>query len=311
MAYHPFDGYLIRRYCPQLEKLVEGEHCRQEYLVAPRLYNPPVLLREGPERLIAEIVPEHRYRLYDQEDFRSWRGPIVPSVVKDNFRGRIGERLLALVLRGFLHQMLQQAQQSGYTQTRGGILQEKRKREGKPFHRHIVHWNERYLLKFDRRTTLVILQKAEQGRELHYVQELSIQKTEIDGLAALYLKRPGESAQKYLLIAEVNTTEHSSLYPNSFRSRKEGIEDRLFLPLRSLFPDYQLIYALMGHPRALFSGGHPYPALNPTTTRIARFLDQQGIYPILLPIPASVNCAELAAQCYGKIREFRERVMGI
>ena len=221
------------------------------------------------------------------------------------------------MLRGFLNEIVLQAQHTGYARSSGGILKERRKREGKPFHKHVVHWNDSYLLKFDRRTTFVLLKKADAGQTLHYIKELHIQKCEIDGLASVYVRGPlGENEeQKYLLIAEVNTTRGKRLWPNSWDLRSprpsgERIESRLFEPLASLFPGYQLVYLLMGYTPALFNKNSlsPYPTLTKNCATIAERLTAAGIVPLFTPIPAMVNCSDIAQRCYDALVRYRQEM---
>ncbi len=268
----------------------------------------------------AELSSGLEYRLLDKDDLVWWRGSTRNRKnVIDNFRGRIGERLLSLVLQGFLGEIVMSTQRQGYSRTRGGIIKERRKREGKPFHKHVVQWNEQYLLKFDRRTTFVVLKKSTAGETLHYVKELHLQKCEIDGLASLYLRKnePDSPEQKYLIVAEVNTTRGERIFPNSWdlKSRRpsgESIESRLFEPLHSLFPQYRLAYVLMGYEKAIFrekgtddSVPDKFPILSRNCARIAERLAAENIIPLFIPIPHTVDCPLLAQQGYEALLKYR------
>ncbi|MBI2146423.1 hypothetical protein HYU22_03720 [Candidatus Woesearchaeota archaeon] len=316
-SYTPWTDYAARRYCSTLDDFVDASHCPKDVWGLPKVYQPGVQVAETGTKVVARLPPTLEYRLFDKDDLIWWRGSTKKINVINNFQGRIGERLLSLVLRGFMNEMVLESQRAGYSQTSGGILKERRKKEGKPFHKHVVQWNDSYLLKFDRRTTFVLLQKADAGQTLHYIRELHIQKCEIDGLASLYLRGPSgdDEEQKYLLIAEVNTTRRERLWPNSWdlkspRPSGERIESRLFEPLASLFPGYQLVYLLMGHTPALFTKNSalPYPTLTKNCATIAERLTAAGIVPLFIPIPAMVNCAEIAQRCYDSLVRYRQEM---
>lgn len=318
--YNPFAEYTARRYCASLEDFVQERHCPQEIWVMPKLYQPTINIIEAGDKITAQLSSELEYRLLDKDDLVWWRGSTRnKNDVTDNFRGRIGERLLSLLLKGFMNEIILEVQRKGYWGTRGGIIKERRKREGKPFHKHVVQWNETYLLKFDRRTTFVVLKKSAEGETLHYVKELHLQKCEIDGLASLYLKKNGSdsSEQKYLVVAEVNTTRSERIFPNSWdlkskRPSGESIESRLFEPLNSLFPQYQLAYVLMGYERAIFQekrAGTYLPdnvsILSRNCSIIAERLATRDIIPLFMPIPSMVDCPFLAQKGYEALLRYR------
>ncbi len=315
-TYSPWTNHAARRYCSSLDDFVDEKHCAQETWVSQKVYQPDIRIVDLGAKVVAKLSSELEYRLFDRDDLVWWRGSTNRKNVTDNFQGRIGERLLSLVLRGFIQERVSEAQEHGYTKSSGGILKERRKREGKPFHKHIVHWNGTYLLKFDRRTTFVMLKKSAQGRTLHYIENVHIQKCEIDGLGSLYVRAPdGEPEQKYLIIAEVNTTLRERILPNAWdlkspRPSGESIESRLFEPLASLFSGYTQAYVLMGHNRALFTkvSSSPYLVLTKNCSIIAERLAARGIVPIFMPIPGMVDCPALAQKCYEALVRYRREM---
>ncbi len=310
VSLNPFYRYTIQRYCRTLDDIVDGRHCQYESWTVSELFATEVNILEPPREVVAELSSGQRYRLYDEEDIRLWRGSTAKRDIISNIAGRIGERLTFLLLKGFVQKCIEHSREAGYAGTTGWVVRERRKHDGKPFHKHVVQWNDHYLLKFDRRTTFVLLQKASRGRQLLYVEEKeSVQKSEIDGLAYFTLRRDKEEEGKhYLLVTEVKTASRKSSIPNYLRAgsgRKESIEERLFTPLRSLFPRHNLVYVIAGYEHSLFMGQEGRKVLRPRGPEMMEKLFSSGVQTVFLPLPSTVNISALAELFYSQLLNFR------
>lgn len=316
--YNPFAPYEVRLYCPDLDQLLSHKHCHHDFFVAPIVPDPGIVLRRTGRRIEARIRSERlgediEYALYHEHDMELWRGSIERSHVVNHFQGRIGERALSLVLSSFIDELVENAQQDGYSATEGSVLKEKRKKEGRPYRRHVVASDDTYILQFDRRTTFNLLIRSEQGRRSQYLRKRGFDPlVEIDGLAELYVSRAtDEGGKSYLLIAEVNTTRGNEIWPSSWalrgRKRPAPLEERLFTPLRELLPEYQLVYVLMGNRRALFHNSGPYSRLTGNGTRIVKRLRKVGIPAVFMPLPSTIDCHVFAEEFYEQLCTFRSR----
>lgn len=327
--YNPFEPYVPRLFRPSIDDYVSREERKPEdFWVVPNLYEPAIDVRVNriKRRAVAKSPPsgrtgsrESRIILYDKDDLASWRGTTMKNEVVSNLQGRIGDRSLYLMLESFLDELRFQAIKDGYTESRGEVLEEQR-RVGRPFKRHVVQWKGQYLLRFDRRTTFHLFVEGEEGEPLLYVRERRCyQKCEIDGLAPFYVQKKSHEPDKYLVIGEIKTAlRHvdSGFWRPSESAKERGredLEERVFTPFKSLYPGYQLVYLLAGTPRALFSRGrssqeqdYPRYRLKPRIAEFVEMVLDNDVLPILISIPQTLHCSELAQTFYQHLLEYRK-----
>lgn len=307
--FNPLAGYAAKLYCPSLTALVDERDCGRDQWVLPKVYEPALTLTREKYRVNAALSPEWNYALYHEQDMILWRGNVKREQVVQHFKGRIGERVLALVLSGFIDEVVRGCRQEGYTASKGWVVKEKREQESRPYHRKVIRVQGHYALQHDRRTTFKLLQDKS-SQEEHDDDTLD-GCAEIDGLARLYVRSAeAEASRKYLFVAEVKTTKEDSFFLNFIEFEKKGsrgnIEERLFTPLRILYPEHQLVYVCMNQAQVLFQPGAPYAMLTPASIKVSKRLHKAGVRPLLLPVPASVDCGALAEEFYGKLVKFKE-----
>lgn len=302
----PFSRYAPTFYCPRLESLTEKGHCSRDQWVVPKKYQffPQLLGEEN--RVTAQLPSGLEYSLYHEEDMELWRGSIEPEHVIPHFKGRIAERVLALGLSGFVDDILTDYVKHGYSESRGWVVKEKREPESRPYHRKVIRVKSPYALQHDRRTTFKLLRTVEESTT---VDDSPITCAEIDGLARLYLQNSSaEEKGKYLLVAEVKTSSEGQPFVLEGEHRAPGnINERLFSPLRQLFPKHQLVYVLMGYGSLFFKEANPYPSLTSKAIRIVRPLQRLQVQPLFLPLPENIDCQKLAEQFYQQLLEFRKK----
>ena len=306
--FNPLAGYAAKLYCPSLTALVEKRDCSRDQWVMPKVYEPALTLTREKYRVTAELPSEWEYALYHEQDMLLWRGSVVREQVVQHFKGRIGERVLALVLSGFIDDLVTVCHQAGYSASKGGLIKEKREPESRPYHRKVVRIQGPYALQHDRRTTFKLLQdKSSQGERDDDTPDVC---AEIDGLARLYVcSSEPEISQKYLFIAEVKTTTEESFFLNFIGFEKSGfrsLEERLFTPLRILYPEHRLVYVCMNQAQILFQPAAPYPILTPASIKVSKRLQKAGVHSLFIPLPRTVDCGALAEEFYAKLVRLRE-----
>lgn len=296
----PFLRYAPTFYCSRQKSFVEKGHCNHDPWVVPKIYHFLPHLREEANRITAELPHGIEYALYHEEDMELWRGPIEPEHVIPHFKGRIAERVLALGLDRFVGTIFREYVQSGYLESRGWVVKEKREPESRPYHRKVIRVKGPYALQHDRRTTFKLLKAVPESST---VDDAPITCAEIDGLARLYLQNSAENI-KYLLVAEVKTS--SEGWPFELGGDHHGnINERLFSPLRRLFSGHQLVYVMMGKGSLFFQESSPYPLLTSKAIRMTKRLTGLQVQPLFLPLPENIDCQVLAEQFYRQLLEFR------
>lgn len=306
---NPLLGYGAKLYCPSSAALLDERDCGRDQWVMPKVYEPAITLTREKYRVTAELLPDSKFALYHEQDMVLWRGSVEREQVVQHFKGRIGERVLALVLSGFIDEVVSGCHRAGYTASKGWLLKEKREPESRPYHRKVIRVQGPYALQHDRRTTFKLLHDKSNQKERD--DDTLDVCAEIDGLARLYVRSAeSDASQKYLFIAEVKTTKEDSFFLNFIEFEKKGprgnIEERLFTPLRILYPEHQLVYVCMNQAQVLFQPGAPYAMLTPASIKVSKRLHKAGVRPLLLPVPASVDCGALAEEFYGKLVKFKE-----
>ncbi len=265
---NPFQPYLTQRYCPDLETTVDDSHsCERDYLTLPRIYSPEVRIHKSTEKIIARIGTSG-YELFSLKDLIGFEGVLTQRTPR-HFQGVFGERLLSLLMDSFISQLVAE------TEDVGGVIREKGHfaRRG-----YVAAYNNDFLLKVDTPCTFVLLTKTEEHHMAAYRQEkFGLQSTEIDGLAYLH-----SNSTKYLVIGEVSTRNSKELHLNSWET-EENLEDKLFGPIRSLFPEHELVYLLAAPRKALLHKGKK--RLKKRARVVVETLEQIGVQPILIPLP--------------------------
>ncbi len=300
----PFRRYAPTFYCPQVELLVQKGHCHLDEWVMPQIYRFSPQLREEKYRMSAVLPSGLEYALYHKVDMDLWQGSIESEHIIQHFRGRIAERVLALGLSGLVDDIIQEYVQQSYPESRGWVVKEKRELEARPYHRKVIRVKGAYALQHDRRTTFKLLKAVEESTT---VDDAPITCAEIDGLARMYLQNSAET-QKYLVVAEVKTSSEGQPFVLGGEQSSSGnINQRLFSPLRQLFPGHQLVYAMMGQGSLFFQEGSPGPRLTSKAIRMAKKLLGFQVQSLFLPLPENIDCHSLAEKFYGELKEVRRK----
>lgn len=309
--YDPFASYVPKRFCPKLDQLVDQPHCATDVFVAAP-FAPDIQLTGAHETTVRTVaqIPGFKYVLGDSRDLFAWKDSV--DDFPPHFQGRIGERVLTVILEALARECVVSSIAAGFAPANGKVLREKRHyREARG---DIVYWNNDLVLKFQRRTTFKLLQKVRGGsREFRYRQhDIGLELAEIDGLAYLHL-----GTDKYLIVGEVKTTTNASTKAwehvrSDSASGTADIAKRLLNPLKSLYPDHHLVYAVTGYASSLFvAGGYSgYQRLQDgCSPLIAQLLNEQ-IIPLVCVIK-NIDCAELARKFYQQLQVTKEMLKAL
>ncbi len=315
-AFNPFSKFEPARYCPRLDQIVaaeDGHKCLKDRWVVPDVYETEIELIGGTDLVdtVARIGSVH-YPLAKIKDILSWKG--ADNYFTKHFQGRIGERVLTLMLDALMQGVVKQARRNGFRNAEAEVLRQKASyRPGKT---DIVYFNNDYLLQFDRRTTFRLLKKVREGsHRFRYRQgREGLELTDIDGLA--WFHTDGRQGEKYLIVGESKAG--NQVASNMWGRKKNGNNptSNLFDPLNSLYPNHQLVYVLAGRSKSLFvnrgqASSTPYPVLNEASRGIVECLYENGVTPLIMPFPDNVNCLKLAKEYHGKLRLSREILRGL
>lgn len=301
----PFLRYAPTMYCPVLESITQRGHCSSDQWVVPQIYQFSPQLLEEKYRMSAVLPCGVEYALYHKVDMDLWRGSIESEHIIQHFRGRIAERVLALGLSGLIDEIIQEYIHHGGLDSRGGVVKEKRELEARPYHRKVIRVKGPYALQHDRRTTFKLLKAVQESM---VVDDSPVTCAEIDGLARMYLQNSVGSMemQKYLVVAEVKTSSEGQPFVlGGEQNPASNISERLFSPLRQLFPDHHLVYAMMGPGTLFFQEGSPYPPLTSKAIRMVKKLSGLQVQPLFLPLPENIDCHTLAEKFYRELKEVR------
>ncbi|MDO8642781.1 MAG: hypothetical protein Q7R76_04320 [Candidatus Woesearchaeota archaeon] len=302
-SYDPFANYAPRPYCPDIGTVVDNGHCRNDVIVVPAPFMPTVSVHTAGKNRVTPTAyaGDCSYPLGDIRDLLSWKGDAHSFV--GQFQGRVGERLLSLLLECFVNKLVVDAKDAGYETANGNVLREKRKyRTGRG---DAVFWDNEYLLKFDRRTTFVLLQKAHAGsyRFRYRKGELSLERAEIDGLAYFTV-----NDRKYLLVGDAKTISRPSSDVWNINRPGNNLETRLVRPLRELYPDHELVYVVAAYRHMLFQREGNPPVLTPPSEVFAHHLRRAGVTPVFIPFPEAIDCKKIARQFHGKLLVVRSLI---
>ena len=319
--YNPFIDHAARRYCPSMDSLVDGGHCRRDYWVMPNpiILQPSLVVEDEGRKVLARLNDED-FVLYDREDLHFWRGSVHRKAVIPNMQGRIGERVGPMLLGNLVDRVVRKARKDKYRKSRGRVLLEERERDGRPYRKHTVEWSDPYKLSFDRRSTFTLMMKAKDGeRRFLYKDDENegFDMCEIDGIAKVSVVS-GQRKKNYVIVTEIKTSQGNTIYPNHLiednrrrkrRNRKKkssSLEERLFRPLRSLFPGCNIVYVYMGYQKSLFTEGSPHPRLKGNGVKTVETLAQSGVQGIFMPLPQTINCNSLAEMFYQQLVKWRQ-----
>ena len=274
---NPFLRYTPKVYSKILEQFVDKKITENdEYLAVPQILNPSVSYTEGETglELIAQIG-DYSLPIYTAYDLLSWQAKNSKDT-KNHFQGLIGERILSLSLEFLVSELGKE-----FSGAEFGAIREAKKYRGKKM---ISRFNDQYLLKFNGTTSFVILSKT--NHDPFSVREFEQEKfgmtaSEIDALAYFFY-----NGNRYVIVGESSTRNNSQLSLNSWK--KETNYDcirHLFDPLRSLFPETQIIYVTAAHDNLLYNHLDKPSKLKGKPKEMHDVLEEQGILSIFIPFP--------------------------
>ncbi len=327
-----FEPYIPQRYCPNLDQhlsLRDPHSCSADTYQVDRVYSPEIEVRGGHRRgdyesfiaaygrvRLGEKILE--YRLADRDDVDAWKpSNTQPSRTKprhratqpfvENLQGRIGDRILHLILCRFAYEFGKQAQNAGYhSGTRVLIEQRKYRAEG-----HLVKTGDGLVLKFDRHTTLRLFrQKNRVSHRFEYDPDVDFDELcELDGFAYLLAAKERQS-YRYRVIGEVKTgkTNHNGWSALANEAVSDSLAPRIFTPLRKLYPGYTFVYLITGYQQALFEENkrdeEPF-TVSRNIALLVRNLLRHRVLPMFALIPGHIDCNQLANHFDGVLK-FRQ-----
>lgn len=324
---NPFAEYIPKKFCLTLDRIVdespEPHTCDSDIYIVDNVFRPEIKIEGGIDTIRATAVGyKSRLDLCSASDLMEWKGEITPSTLKF-YQGQIGEKMLSVVMEEFVSQTRRKSGGNGIT-VAGEVLRENAKYRRKGY---IAEFNDKYLLRFNRTTSFVLLMKTEERSRVGFFRQekFGIQVSEIDGIGYMQI-----GGQNYLFVGEASTKDENELQLNSWtdldkKGRKRiNIEDRLFKPLQILFPDYKLIYFVMAPQRAILQNyqkgngnknTHNFDEINPLnqfrlrakTNVIIERLSAINIETIFVPLPdTKPTIYGLAETLYKRIPLTRE-----
>lgn len=305
-----FEPYLPQRYCPDRNRRLEAKsrhHCRYDTYEVPRVYAPPLSLRGGGPRdleayastTIGDQTIEYHLGVFSL-DITRWKGETTNFI--ENFQGRIGNRLLHVLFRRFIEELRLQTKNAGYS-CRAKVLREKR-----PFDRpegHLVRSrgdpidpNRVITLKYDRHTTLKLLHQIPRHSDrFGYDPDVDWDElSEMDGMA-YYLAAKQERVYRAIIIAEVKTgtNPRAAGWETLARDAERGVlHNKMFEPLRMIYPEDKFFYLIVGYPSALFEQIHPRIIVREPLVRLIDSLYSSNVFPLIAVFPPEISCTTLA-----------------
>src|SRR3989338_16473 len=298
-----FAEYIPRRYCPALDTLVDESHsCEKDYLSISHLFLPSAKLHDLSEgECVSVTIGVITTILYDATDILWWakkkqEQDIPEDELVRGIKGVMGERMLSLLMEYFLqvvsHYEEEKKGESSFKENNiiSGVLREPRKHRGKGY---IARFNNDYLLRFKGVSNFVILKKDTHTDVVtSYQQErFGLISTEIDGLGYLHV-----GDERYLLIGESFTKREFNLHSWNKNRHTNGIEERVFDPFKSLFPNHHLIYFVMGYEESLFDLNFNPLRIKGDPNKVYTKLKEIGVDTCFVPIPKTDKSLLLLAE---------------
>ncbi|HIG95675.1 TPA: hypothetical protein HA249_02170 [Candidatus Woesearchaeota archaeon] len=333
-----FGSYQPQPYCPRLDRMMgNGHRCNSDTFFIPEVYTPEVSLMGGEEEDMClrakiqfphplRIRPENEqkredsvtYTLGDLYDLNSWVGD--DRHFAQNFRGRLAERFLSLLLEGFAYQLADKACNLGYQEAEGNVVRENRGsgEDGRPQPRgHILNHTADVVIRFHRRTTLDVLVKTPEGsrRLYYYPGDVHIESTELDGLAYLHLFGRKSEKGNYAIMGEIKSGANSIHWRDLDNSRKGApknlsLDYRLFRPLRSIFPSGPLVYFMAGYASSFFNVHEDKRMVKGTLRRLIQTLRSANVMPVFAVVPDFIDWHQLSLQFLRHLRAYRTVMSG-
>jgi len=249
---------------------------KEKYYVAKRVYYPDIIVSKKNSFGATAKSEGHTQILYSVKDLidvynkKTYDG--------DNIQGLIGERLLSLVLESFLDTIIIENPESKILSS--GVLREKDKHIGKGF---IACYNDNYLLRHKDQFNFIILEKSEniKPEEMYMQEKYGLMSTEIDGLGFLHTEN-----KNYLIVGE-STTKKKIFSINSFNdaNHSKNYEERVFKPLKSLFPNHDIIYLVMAPEEQLYTLDKQSLIVKERPLNIYKKLHKINIESLFIPMP--------------------------
>ena len=200
--------------------------------------------------LISYEITGRFYPIFTVSDFHGATYAFDDSGLS-NLRGDLAERLARRVMKRFL-----QGFDGGFGRL-GGLFD--KRFNPKSRQNYVVANSENYVLKIGRYPNMILLKKT--GKGAWGYQHI----TDLDGLFDYRY-----SHKRHLIILESKT--------GRIDLSAGVLYEKLFMPLKSLFPEANFTYALFADKRFLLDGRHPeYRALQETPVRIFEKLRARGI----------------------------------
>lgn len=334
-----FESYRPQPYCLKTNQPVQPRHhCSSDTFFVPNVYSPSVKLVGGEEedmclrariplssrmpiaqgirdgKMMYEYAAEVSYTLGDLHDLKSWEGS--DKHFPQNFRGRIAERFLSLLLESFVYELAQQARSLNYRDAEGRVVREIRgnDEDRRPQPRgHILDHTAKVVARFNRRTTLDILMKTPEGsRHLLYLPgEVHVESTEIDGLGYLHLFGRKNEMGNYVVIGEIKSGETSQAWrmmdPHQWgASPRMSLEDRLFAPLREIFPHAQFVYVMAGYGSSFFyKRRDDKKVLRRSLHNLVKNLHSSKVIPVFAVVPNFIVWTDISMKFLRHLRTYR------
>lgn len=296
---NPFTDFLPNNYCPKERKVVEEGHCKHDYLAVLEQFTPKVTLAYDEDRCIVASIDELVHPLYTTEDLLRWASMrhkgINPEGLTTNVKGYLGEKLLSLMMESFLKKIIDMMPKG--SQADAGVLREKGKAKGRGY---AARFDNNWMLRFKFGSSFVLIGKGDAATSnLAYKQEkMGMVYTEIDGMGYLI-----HNGQKYILAGESSTKKEFGInsWERGSGTTSTSFEERVFGPLKELFPEHQLIYFIMAYTNTLFNALKTPCSLKTGPLDIQAHLKKYNVDTVFIPIPETTpSLHEIADRITGE-----------
>ena len=269
-------------------------------------------LKDG--KMEYEYATDVTYPLGTLRDLTTWEGD--DKHFPQNFRGRIAERFLSVLLECYIYELAQRARSFNYQSAEGRIVREIRGNEEdhRPQPRgHLIDHTVQVAVRFNRRTTIDVLVKTPEGSKslLYLPGEVHVDSTEIDGLGYLHLLGRRSEKGNYVVIGEIKSGENShawGMINQSHRgaSRRMSLQDRLFKPLREIFPQAKFVYVMAGYASSFFyNRKDDKRVLRSPLRNLVRTLHSVHVTPVFAVVPSFIDWTDLSTKFLRHLRTYR------
>ncbi len=262
-------------------------HKVEKKYFSPEIFRPPIFFQEENGFSLHAYTGSGAYLIYDGVDIVDSK----VSLKRSNFKGLIGERILSVVLEELVKSAVKDAlSKNPEKEATGKVLR------AVDSNNRVMVQNDKYLLLHKGNINFVIQQKIKDitNPESDYA---AVTISEIDGLAYLHC-----DSARYLLVGEAKTVRSwKNTSPSEFYGR---VSEGIVPPLKSLFPDYELIFVFVGNENINFTGN----ILKPVPRHLTEKLEEQKVKTLFIPLPPTPKTLdEYAEQMYHALQKDRER----